>query len=432
MTIINGNYKENKLDNGLVVALQNTPTQTIASKFRINFGSYHEEKGEEGMAHFLEHCLCTSGSEKYTPIQADKIRRSFGFFNATTTIGRTFLVGQMLTEEFENWLDYLSSQIFHPRFDVERVEGERKRVLREIADNKSSFIYEIDKAIDKVFYRGHPKQISTLGNEEVIKNVTISKLKEFYSCGFHPNNIEFIAAGGLPENSEELVKKYFGIAPKGNETRVKFPELKPLEEKAIFHRYAPERCNSENPQESSGQLFLMTACPGDGHPDEYAIRAMSLLLGGDTNSFLYQNIGLKKGLAYNVSSSYNGFYNCGELKINADIPAIKIDESVDAIFEEIERIKNKKVSEFEVERIKKIAKYNIAKSFETNEGHISAIELKLDEGFTPETHLRKYDEVTPEKIQYVANKYLPDKENGKYILYIGDPLKQKEVLTEMS
>ena len=40
-----------KLDNGLVVALQNTPTKTIAAKLRVNYGSSHEREGEEGMAH---------------------------------------------------------------------------------------------------------------------------------------------------------------------------------------------------------------------------------------------------------------------------------------------------------------------------------------------------------------------------------------------
>ena len=32
--------------------------------------------------------------------------------------------------------------------------------------------------------------------------------------------------------------------------------------------------------------------------------------------------------------------------------------------------------------------------------------------------------MTPEDIMEVANRYLPDREDGKYILYIGDPLKE--------
>ena len=37
--------------------------------------------------------------------------------------------------------------------------------------------------------------------------------------------------------------------------------------------------------------------------------------------------------------------------------------------------------------------------------------------------IAKWDEVTPDKVLEVANKYLPDKDNGNYILVIRDPLK---------
>jgi len=49
--------------------------------------------------------------------------------------------------------------------------------------------------------------------------------------------------------------------------------------------------------------------------------------------------------------------------------------------------------------------------------------MKLDDGETIKSVLQGYNEVTPERVQEVANKYLPDK-NGNYVLYIGDPLKK--------
>src|SRR3989344_1809925 len=100
MTVENGNFREYKLDNGLVVALQNTPAQTISAKLRVNYGSSHEKEGEEGLAHFLEHCLVTGGSEKYDPVEADKIRGAFGYSNAFTSISRTDFVAEMLVEDF--------------------------------------------------------------------------------------------------------------------------------------------------------------------------------------------------------------------------------------------------------------------------------------------------------------------------------------------
>ena len=100
MVVINGGYKQYELENGLVVALQNTPTQTVATKLRVNYGSSHEREGEEGMAHFLEHCLVSGGSKKHDPAKADEIRGSFAMFNAFTNIDRTFFVGEMLEGDF--------------------------------------------------------------------------------------------------------------------------------------------------------------------------------------------------------------------------------------------------------------------------------------------------------------------------------------------
>ena len=424
MTIINGGYKEFKLDNGLVVALQRTPTQTVSAKLRVNYGSSHEREGEEGLAHYLEHCLVTGGSSKYDPVTADEIRGTFGYSNAFTNIGRTFFVGQMLTEDLSTWMDYISDHVLRPRFDGDRINGERERVLREISDAKSSPMYLANQEFNSVFYRGHPKGRFNLGKEEVVKQANQEVMKRFHSRGYHPNNMDLIIVGGLPENIDDIVREYFGKVPSGKNTRKEFPELKPLRDKVVLRRPAPERFNADNPQESSAQIFLHYLGPVVGQEDEYAVRTMNQILGGDTNSLLFQNVGLKKGLAYHSETTTDRNYNAGELGINASVPASRIDEAVDAIFEEVHKMKTQRSSDRSVDRIKRMAKYNIAKTFESNDGHISAIEAKLDEGLTPDLFIDGFDRVTSERVMEVANKYLPDRENGKYVLYVRDPLQK--------
>ena len=236
--------------------------------------------------------------------------------------------------------------------------------------------------------------------------------------------MDLLIVGGLPENIEEFVKRYFGDAPNGENTRKIFPEIKPLQGKTIIHRPALYRYNYDNPEESSAQLILASTCPAESHPDEYAFRTMSCILGVDTSSFLFQNMSLKKGLAYSVDTSYDGSYNCGEWNAKANVPANRINESIDALFEEIERIKAQPVPEEIVERVKRKVRYNIAKTFESNEGRIPVIERNLDTGLTPESFTEGFNGVTPKKILEAANKYLPNKTAGNYILYIGDPLKK--------
>ena len=422
MGIINGRFREYKLKNGLVVALQNTPTQTVASKLRINYGSSHERDGEEGMAHFLEHCLVTGGSRKYDPVTADHLREAFGSFNAFTNMGRLNFVSKMLTEDLEKWLDYVSEHILNPRFDMDRVNGERERVLREISDAKSAPAYLHNSEFKSIFYRGHPKGRFVLGKEEVVKNANQELIRNFHARGFHPNNIDILLVGGLPDNTEELIENYFGSSLKGENTRMEFPTLMPLTQKSIIERPAPERYNADNPDESSAQIFLAFTAPIESHLDTYSVRTMSHILGGGTNSLLFQNVGLEKGLAYHLGSSYNGTYNCGEIHVEGYVPAKRIEEAVCAIFRELDRMKDEKVDNRVVERIRRKVKYNLASTYESNDGHIGVIEAKLDDNITPETFIQGFDDVSPERVLEVANRYLPNREKGNYVLFIRNPL----------
>jgi len=420
MEELNGNLREYKLDNGLVVALQNTPTKTISAKLRVNYGASHELEGEEGMAHFLEHCLFTGGSEKYDSIRSKEIDGEFGYTNASTNIGRTFFVGDMLSGDLELWLDYVSNMTLKPRFDEVRVNEERGRVLSEISDKKSDPNYPRAKEFREAFYGKHPKKIFVLGKESVVRDADYGKISKFHSRGYSPNNMDLILVGGIGDDTVELVESYFGSASRGENTRREFPMLRPLDSKVELYQTAMEMLNQENPQMSSTHISFTFNTPDETHQDTYATRTMSHVLGCGTNSLLFKNVSAKLGL-YSSGTSGDGSYNAGEMTIGASVPANICDETIDAIFGEVERIKTELMDDKTVERIKKLSRYYLANTYESNKGHVSMIETKLDYGLTPEDINDGFNAVTPEKVREVAQKYLPDRENGKYVLVVRGP-----------
>lgn len=411
-------YREYKLSNGLVVALKNTSTKTIASKFRMNYSSFHEKIGEEGFAHFLEHCLVTAGSGKYNPNETEDMRNSFGKFDAYTALGRVCFESKMLSEDFEKWLDFVSQHAFFPRFDEEKVNGERGRVLREISDQKSNPSYLANREFNNLFYNDHPLSRIILGNENTIGNVEIDKLKKFHSRGFYPNNADLIFVGAIPKDYENLIQKYFGNISSGENMRVTFPDLSPLLKKIIVHRSANQYLNVENPAESSAQISMMFNGPKISNPDTYALGSLIDIL----NVRLFRNLGQKKGLAYSSHAFYGQNYQAVSLGINASVPSKKLEESISAIFEEINILKKDKVEEKDLQRIKRDAKYRITQRLDSNQGYLALIESALDKDPSSETVLEGYEAVTPSMVLEVANKYLPDRSDGKYLLYIQDPL----------
>ncbi len=424
MKIVNGKYKEYRLNNGLVVALQNTPTRTISGRLRVNIGSYHEKEGEEGLAHLLEHCVVMGGSKKYTPQQGDEIVDSLGYTNASTGIDKTFFKGEMLNEDVSIWLDYISDHVFNPRLDLKRVNGEKERVLREISDEKSHYSYLIEKELAKTFYRGHPLEKEILGKEEVVKNASLEKMLEFHSRGYHPNNMELILVGGLPGNIDEIIENYFGKYKKGKETRVKFPKLKPLEGVRKLHFSAPSLINHDNPEQSSAILLLNYAGPIGEGIDVYSTIAMSHFLGGDTSSYLHKELGLKRGLAYAVSANYRQSSNVGKGLVSAKVPIYRAEEAIYSIFDVFKKMKDQVLDSKRVSDFKKKVRYSTAKNFESNSGHIEAIESKLDFGISPEENFENWNKVTPKTIHEAANKYLPE-ESGNYVLCLVNPLKEE-------
>ena len=411
----------------MVVALQETPTQTGFGKVIVNYGSLHEKKGEEGLAHLLEHCLMKGGSKKYSPEEADKTFSKFGYSNAGTSLNETIFEADMFPEDLEYFLNLTSDILFSPRLDYERTMQEKYRVLREIADCKSNPVFNDFKLFKSAFYgENSPHNYNILGLEEVIRIVDIADLRNFHNRGYNANNMSLILVGALPKNIEKLIEESFGDKPSGENTKYIFSRNQKLEGRKFFHTYAPDLYNHERPLDSSLDFDLRFTAPITSDEDSSSADVLSFIIGGDANSKLYREISQRKGLAYHIESDYNGRNNNGCINICGRTSSQKSEETINIVFDEMNKLKTELVSNEELSRLKKLLRYSIAKAFETNEGHVYAIKTKWDENITPEIVLMQYDSISPEQIREAAIKYLPSSmENGNYVLLLRDSLKKE-------
>ncbi|MEK6885281.1 MAG: pitrilysin family protein, partial [Nanoarchaeota archaeon] len=424
MGIINGNYREFKLDNGLVVALQETPTQTIYGQLSVYYGTVHEKAGEEVLAHFLEHALAT-GTEKHSSEEMDEMTSKLGYFNLATSLDETVLIGDMLYDDLETYLEIISSSAFYPRLDEKRIEEERQRVLREMSNHKSQPTYADQEVLKIAVYgKEHPFCLEILGKESVINSATKQDLKNFHSRGYNAANMDLILVGALPRDTESLIAKYFKDKPAGENKKYKFPQKERLEKRIVMHTYAPDLYNKENPEESNAAVDLGIIVPPKTHEDVYNIILLSKILGGGPDSRLFRLISKEKGMAYSINADYNGDNNVGALQMGGRILSKRKEEAINLIFNEFKKLQDYELEKGELEREKKRAQYGLAKIFETNQGHLNAIRAKLEHGITPERFLAGIQSVTSCSLQEAAIKYLPEsKDSDNYVLAIRDPLK---------
>ncbi len=422
----NWNYREFTLDNGLAVALQRTPTQTIYIQLRFHHGGVHEKEGEDGIAHFLEHNLINGGSEKYSPEEIKKIRSKFPISNAFTSPSHTHYVGGILPESLDSFLDFSSQIAFSPRLDKKVINIERQRVLREISDAKSLPEFLDRKAFIQALYRNDFHTYFVLGKEEIVSNVDQGPLRKFHSRGYSPNNADLILAGKLPKNTEELITKYFYEKPNGQGAKFNFPSVKPLEKKVTIHSSALDLINKDRPNESNLEINIGIIVPPLGQEETYAAVLLNSILGRGSHSRLFKEISEKRGLAYFIGSNYHGKNNAGTIVIYGNIHSTRQDEAIEAIFNEMRRLSTESVTEAELFGFKNRLRYNIAINSEMNESIVDEVlEFKIDYSITREEYLANIAKVTSHDIQEIARKYLPkSKDDENYVLLIRDPLKK--------
>lgn len=426
MVEINHAYSAFQLDNGLQVVLQKTPTKTISGLLRVHHGAVHEIDGKEnGLAHFLEHLLIRGGTKKYAVEEAAWIRETLGDrFAAMTCLDKTVFSSGMLSKHFELYLDFLSDMVFNPRFDGPVINQERQRVFREIADRYSSPKFQSERMFEKALFRNKHHTHDVGGDLNIIKKATQDNFKAFHSRGYHANNMELVLVGGLPLDTEDLVVDCFADKPSGTGKKFAFPDVEPLTKKEILHIHAPDLYFPPQPDMSTAEIIMGMLVPPETSEEYIPLALMAYVLGGHSNSGLFETISQQEGLAYEVNSVYKcSNTNRACVLVEGGIPSRMQEKAIGIVFDEMHKLQKNLVDKWELDLLKDHWKYELALRSETNEGMVYTIETILDIGLDLDAYFSKIDAVTPSIICELANKYLPKSQDDEnYVLMIRDPL----------
>jgi zinc protease len=268
---------EYQLDNGLQVLLfpdQTKETVTVNVTYRV--GSKHENYGETGMAHLLEH-LVFKGTPKHKDIPAE-LSAAGARPNGTTWTDRTnYFETFSATEENIEWaLSMESSRMVDSFISKEDLDSEMTVVRNEFERGENSPFRVTLQHIASVAYDWHNYGKSTIGARSDLENVPIDRLKAFYKKYYQPDNATLIVAGKFEEKDMlARIEKYFGLIPKPERV---LPTLYTSEPAKAGERSVTVR--------RVGDAQIVGAAyhiPAGSHPDFAAIEVLSQVL-GDTPS----------------------------------------------------------------------------------------------------------------------------------------------------
>jgi zinc protease len=395
---------EYQLENGLRVLLfPDESKQTITVNITYLVGSKHENYGETGMAHLLEH-LVFKGTPKHPNIPQELTERG-ARPNGTTWTDRTnYFETFNATEDNLRWaLDLESDRMINSFIAKEDLDSEMTVVRNEFESGENSPFRVLMQRTMSAAYDWHNYGKSTIGARSDIENVDIDRLQAFYKKYYQPDNAVLVVAGKFDEEKTlAMVNEFFGPIPRPERvlpTMYTFDPVKDGERTVTVKRV--------------GDVQMVMAAyhiPPGSHEDYAPVQVLSRVMGSNPSGRLY------KALVDSKKASSTGAFDFewkdpGLMLAYAEVLKEKdLQDAKQAMLTAFEDVVNNVPSEEEVGR----AKTEILKQTELMMNSSERVGLALSEAIgTGDWRLfflnrDRVEAVTAEDVKRVAQKYLKE------------------------
>ncbi|PYS55959.1 MAG: insulinase family protein [Acidobacteria bacterium] len=360
---------EYRLGNGLRILLfpdPSKPTATVNITYLV--GSGHENYGETGMAHLLEHMLF-KGSARH-PNTTKELQDHGSRPNGTTWFDRTnyFETFQASDGNLEWALDLEADRMVNSFVAKKDLDSEMTVVRNEFESGENSPLNVLEERVISTAYLWHNYGKSTIGARSDIENVPIERLQAFYRNYYQPDNAILLVAGQFDEaKTLALAAKYFGPIPRPQRKLQTIYTLEPVQdgERAVALRRVGE---------IQGVVAAYHIPPGS-HPDFAALDLASQILTNSPSGRLYKAL-VETKKAARVSGTNYQLKDPGIAIFQAQVPKeSSIEEARDVLLATIDGIRSNPFTTEELER----ARARILKDIDLLLNNSNGVGLQLSE-----------------------------------------------------
>jgi len=366
-------------------------------------GSRLESPRQSGVAHFMEH-VTFKGTQAFPTTRAvsEAIEGYGGSSNAATDRESTVYWARVPMREAERAFAVLAELTVRPLLRTTDIARERDIIVEEIRsyrDDPGQYVFNI---FDKAFFGNTPLGWEIAGDEESVRGLTDDDIRTFWSQTYQPSNLVFAVAGDM-EHSElvDHVRELFGSGT------AQVPAFTPAPASPC------ERFIVEERELAQAHVCLGLPALRRDHPDQWALELLNTVLGEGSSSRLFQEVREEAGLAYDVHSFQVDYADTGALQIYAGVDPNDLNETLDAILDELRRLRDEPVPQDELDRARAYASGRLELRLEESR-HLSAWlgiqEALHDRVLTLDEALTELGKVTPDDVQELAQRLLRDED----------------------
>jgi len=337
---------EYRLTNGLRVLLapdNSKPTTTVNVTYLV--GSRHENYGETGMAHLLEH-LVFKGTPSRGNIMQELGKRGMRF-NGTTSYDRTnYFETFAANDDNLQWaLEMEADRMVNSHIARKDLETEFSVVRNEMEMGENNPRRTLWKYMAAAAYDWHNYGKTTIGARSDVENVRIENLQAFYRQYYQPDNAVLIITGKIePAKTLALVERYFGAIPKPTRSLPATYTREPVQQGA--REITIKRVGDT---QLAAVLYHTAAA---SHPDAVAMEALSEILADTPNGRLHKEL-VEKNKAVSIAPWNFGLTEPGYILFMAELGKEQSVADLRAGLQNtLENIKSQPITELELQRAK--------------------------------------------------------------------------------
>lgn len=378
------------LSNGIRVVHRPVNRPVAHFGLLIAAGSRDELDNEQGLAHYIEHCLFKGTQKRRAYHILSRMEDVGGELNAFTSKEETVIHSSFLSGDYARAVDLICDIAFRSTFPPKECEKEKEVIIDEINSYKDSPSDSIFDDFEELVFPNHSLGKNILGTIESVKSFSTQDIKRFLTRNYSAERMVFSSVGNISTKKLQqlLEQQVSGITFQQMEGR----------ELLAPSAHPPIRKEEER---SGYQTHVVMGCPAYAarHDMMRPLALLNNILGGPgMNSRLNLNIRERYGFTYHLESFYHPYLDTGLFGIYLGTDPGTADRAINLVEKELKKLRKQKLGVLQLSKAKK----QILGQFAMGQENNGALMLSFGKSLLLHNEIESFDEIVKDVDQMKA------------------------------
>ena len=390
-------------DHGDLLLRRNTANEIVAIEFILPMGSRAEPAEFAGITTLALRML-TRGTRTKSDYEVAVGLESLGAsFSTEVRKDRAIISVQTTAPRVAKTLEIVEEILTEPAFPEEMFEIEKEILIQEIREDLDSPFTAAFRLFQRTLFENHPYGHHGMGTCETVGSLTHERVRSFFEDHFGRGNTTVGVVGDVSVEElqgplERIIESY-SSNNRGPDSNVPPSIVRaPARAKKVYETRSTEaEC-----------IVYGFPVPGFREPEYAAIKVLDSIVGGSMDSRLFSEIREKRGLVYQIGSSYPALEWQGMFAISLVSTRANHDKILENLGKEIDRLKETLAEKDEIARAKTYLRGTFLMSMERNSDQALMLARYHSFGLGID-HINRYlamiEKVTADSVREVAHLY---------------------------